>query len=252
MRASSEARVGEWELIRVITIRHRAWLASRLPPGLSRWRRRLRGRCRGSGRRAQVRPGGFRPQPLGMVARRDQEQRGSVRADAVQGEQAGRAHGWSARGDDELIQSRELAVRRKLSAPPSSRSAIRVASPSSIAGPGPRRRQLADQGGDRVPGEPRAQVIGPVTVRDLRLVDGLGPLGAGAALGDHQRTDRLQAPSRPLGAPRARRDWAARAALSRIQRIGLALPAAVLAVRTGPPPRSRMPAALTWRARPAP
>src|SRR5664279_2067842 len=33
-----QTRVAGCELIRVITIRHRAWLACRSPPGLSRWR----------------------------------------------------------------------------------------------------------------------------------------------------------------------------------------------------------------------
>ena len=70
------------------------------------------------------------------------------------------------RGDDELIQSRELAV-EELSAPPQLPQRDPGGIADSIAGPGPQRRQLADQGGDRVPGEPRAQVIGPVTIRDL-------------------------------------------------------------------------------------
>ena len=69
-------------------------------------------------------------------------------------------------GDDELIQSRELAV-EELSAPPQLPQRDPGGIADSIAGPGPQRRQLADQGGDRVPGEPRAQVIGPVTIRDL-------------------------------------------------------------------------------------
>ncbi len=34
LRRATQARAGGWELIRVITIRHRAWLAWRSPPGL--------------------------------------------------------------------------------------------------------------------------------------------------------------------------------------------------------------------------
>ena len=65
-----------------------------------------------------------RAQPCGMVPGGDQQQGGGVGADAVQGEQARSAGGHE--GDDELIQAPELAV-EELSAPPSSRSAIRVA-----------------------------------------------------------------------------------------------------------------------------
>ena len=45
------------------------------------------GRDRGGG--AQVGPGGFGAKPFGVVPGGDQEQRGGVRADAVQGDQAG-------------------------------------------------------------------------------------------------------------------------------------------------------------------
>ena len=50
-----------------------------------------------------------------VVARRDEQQGGGIRADAVQGEQAGSAGGHQ--GDDERIQARELAV-EELRAPP--------------------------------------------------------------------------------------------------------------------------------------
>ena len=81
-----------------------------------------------------------------------------------------------------------------------------------------------------MPGEPGPQVIGPGHDQGPGLVDGLDPLGAGAALGDHQRPDRLHLPvppfrpaARPAGLRRARR-------ADRIQRIGLTRPAPVLPV----------------------
>ena len=60
-----------------------------------------------------------------MVARRDQQQRGGVRADAVQGEQA-RGTGGDVR-DDELICRRSSWLSRNSARRPSSRSAMRVA-----------------------------------------------------------------------------------------------------------------------------
>jgi len=46
---------------------------------------------RGGG--VQVRPGGLRAQPSGVISGGDEEQAGSVGADAVEGEQAGSAGG---------------------------------------------------------------------------------------------------------------------------------------------------------------
>jgi hypothetical protein len=64
------------------------------------------GRDRGGG--AQVRPGGFGSEPFGVVPGGDQEQRGGVRADAVQGDQAGGVPGNQ--GHDERIEADDLAV----------------------------------------------------------------------------------------------------------------------------------------------
>ena len=145
-------------------------------------------RCLERGDRAQVRPGGLAAQPLGVVPGRDQEQGGGVGADPVQGEQA-----WGTSGDergDELVEALELPV-EELGAPSqlAQRDASGVA--DDVAGPGPQRRQAADQGSGRVPGEPGAQVIGPGQDQGPGLVDRLDPLGAGAAPVDHQRPDRL-------------------------------------------------------------
>jgi hypothetical protein len=59
-----------------------------------------------------------------VIASGDQEQRGGVRADPVQGEQAGGAGGDQ--GNDELVEALELAA-GNWARRPSSRSAIRVA-----------------------------------------------------------------------------------------------------------------------------
>jgi hypothetical protein len=59
------------------------------------------------------------------------------------------------------------------------------------AGAGPQRCGLGHQGDYGVAGEPGPQVVGPGHDQGPGLVDGLGPLGAGAALGDHERADRL-------------------------------------------------------------
>src|ERR1035441_8798629 len=55
-----------------------------------------------------MRPGGLGAEPLGVVPGGDQEQRGGVRADAVQGHQAGGVPGDQ--GHDERIEADDLAV----------------------------------------------------------------------------------------------------------------------------------------------
>src|SRR5215470_19563946 len=103
VRRATWARVGGWELIGVITICRRAWLAWRSPWGLGPVASVLAG---GGGDRrggAQVRPGSLRPQPPGVVPGRDQQHGGGVRADAVEGEQAGGAGGHQR--DDQLVQA---------------------------------------------------------------------------------------------------------------------------------------------------
>src|SRR3984885_11432890 len=91
-----------------MTIRHRAWLASRVaaavepvPAGLPRG-------CGDRGDGAHVRPGGLAAQPLRAVPGRDEQQRGGIRADAVEAEQAGRAYGDQR--DDEVIQAADLSI----------------------------------------------------------------------------------------------------------------------------------------------
>src|ERR1035441_3903379 len=108
LRRSTEARVGGCELIRVITIRHRAWLAERSPPGLSRWRvtfpddagmGAVAHRCAQAG--SERSRSGWSPAAMSKQCR-------GVRADPVEGKQAGGVRGHE--GDDELVEAGELLI----------------------------------------------------------------------------------------------------------------------------------------------
>jgi hypothetical protein len=81
-----------------------------------------------------------------------------------------------------------------------------------------------------VPGEPGADVIGPGQDQGPGLVDGLGAFAGSAALGDHQRADRLDRAVPALGRAVGPAGLRGPRGADRVQRIGLALPAAVLAV----------------------
>ncbi len=148
-------------------------------------------------------------------------------ADPVQGQKA-----WGAGGDegsDELIEALELAV-EELGAPPQLAHRDAGGVTGYIAGAGPQRRDPGHQGGRGVPGEPGPQVVGPGQDQGPGLVDRPGAFSYGAPPGDHQRPDRLHGAVPALGraAGPARLGGPGRA--DRIQRVGLALPAPVLAV----------------------
>ena len=83
-----------------------------------------------------------------------------------------------------------------------------------------------------MPGEPGPQVVGPGQDQCPGLVDRLDPLGAGAALGDHQRPDRLDRAVPALGRAAGPAGLGGPGGTDGIQRIGLALPATVLTVGT--------------------
>jgi hypothetical protein len=91
-----------------------------------------------------------------VVPGRDQQQRCGVRADAVQGEQAGRAGGDGR--DDEIIQPVELGV-EELHAPAQLPQCDPDRVFGGVTGAGPQRRDGLGQRGGRVPGEPGPQVI---------------------------------------------------------------------------------------------
>ncbi len=82
-----------------------------------------------------------------------------------------------------------------------------------------------------MPGEPGAQVIRPGQDQRPGLVDRLGPLGAGAALGDHHRADRLNSPVPAFRRAAGTAGLRGPGGIHRIQGIGFALPA-VLPVGT--------------------
>ncbi len=123
-----------------------------------------------------------------MISRGDEQQRRGVRANPVEGEQAGGAGGHE--GNDELVEVLELAV-QEFRAPSQfpQRDAGGVA--HDVTGAGPQRRQPGHQRSRGVPGEAGPQIIGPGQDQRPGLVDRLGALTGGAALGDHQRPDRL-------------------------------------------------------------
>ena len=172
-----------------------------------------------------------------MVPGRDQQQRGGVGTGAVQRQQA-RGPGGHQR-DDQLIEVGDLRVGEPgAAAQLPQRDAGGVA--GHVPGPGPQRRQFADQLGGGVPGEPGPQLIRPVTIsvrawlmawvrsaRALRLatisariatrraVPALGRAGRPAGLRGPRRADRIQRirlalavtvpPVRPPGKVRGRR-----------------------------------------------
>jgi len=96
-RRPAWARAGGCELSRVITIRHRAWLAPRPPPGPGRWRVTFPGRCGDRGSGAQVRPGGLGAEPPGVVPGGDEQQRRGARGRCRNG-RAGPGRGRSRGG----------------------------------------------------------------------------------------------------------------------------------------------------------
>ena len=171
----------------------------------------LAGGCRDRGGCAQVRPGGLGAEPFRVISGGDQEQRGGAGADAVQGEQAGCA--GCHEGNDELVQALKLVI-EELSAPPwlPQRDPGGVA--GDVAGAGPQRRQAGDQADGRVLGEADPQVIGPGQDQGPGLAVRLGRSARALRLATISARIASTAPSRPFGAPRARPDCAARAALT--------------------------------------
>ncbi len=105
---------------------------------------------------AQVRPGGLGAEPLMVIPGGDREQRGGVRADAVEGEQAGGA--GSDEGDDQLVQALELAI-GELGAPAQFAHRDPDGVAGDVAGAGPQRRQFSDQVRGVMLGEPGPQVL---------------------------------------------------------------------------------------------
>jgi hypothetical protein len=131
-----------------------------------------------------------------MVSRRDEQQRRGIRADPVEGEQAGGAGGDQ--GDDELAGALELAV-QEYRAPSqlAQRDPGRVT--GDVAGPRPQRRDRGHQGRRGVLGEPGPQVVGASHDQGPGLAVRPGAFSRGAAPVGHQRADRLHGAIAALG-----------------------------------------------------
>ena len=186
----------------------------------------LAGGGRDRGGAAQVRPGGFAAQPFGVVPGGDQS------SAAVSVPTPCRASSPGAcpvtRGTMSASRQSSWPSRNSRAAPArAARSGCR--SRRRAAGPGPQRRQLGDQVSGRVRGEPGAQVFG-AGHDQARAWLMAWVRSARAALATISARIASTAPSRPFDAPRALPDWPPVRA-DRVQRVGFALPAAVLPVR---------------------
>lgn len=215
-------------------MRHRAWLAWRSPPGLSRYRPVV-GLAR-SGRdgagAAEMRPGCFGAQPVGMIAGRDDQDGGDVRAGSVHLEQA--------RGlllDERKQQPVEVfdlgGQVLGSSAELSQGDAGGIT--DDVTGAGPKDGQLGDEIVGAAMLESGAQIVGASNDKGSGLVDGPGPLASSGSFGHHQRPYRLDrsvpAARRTLGL--ARQGGSGRA--HSVEGVGLARPE-VPGGQSGPPP----------------
>jgi len=162
-----------------------------------------------------------------MVAGGYEQQRRGVGADPVEGEQPRGVVGDE--GDEQLADAVDL-VGEKLgaSAQLAQRDAGGVA--DGVARARTQRGCLGHQRGTRVPCEPGPDIVRSGANRGSGLVDRLGSLAAGAALGDHERADRLHHAVATLGctAGSARLGCSGRA--DRVERIGLALTPTILTI----------------------
>ena len=169
------------------------------------------------------------------------------RADAVQGEQAGGAGGDQR--DDELVEALELAVEELARAGPAR---------AARCGWRSRRRRRAGAAATpaRRPGQPAVCLAnrarrssGPVRIRALAWLIVWVRSPRALRLATISARIASTAPSRPFGAPRARPDCAARAALTASS--GSDLPCRRRSCRSErSTSTTRTPAAAMWRARP--
>ena len=180
LRRSAWARAGGCEPSRVITIRHRAWLASRPPPGPGRWRVTFpddAGIGAAAHRCAQAASersrSGWSPAAMSSSA-------AVPGADAVTGEQARGVAGHE--GDDELAGAAGLAA-GELGAPAEfpQRDAGGVA--GDVTGTGTQSGGLGGERGHGVPGEPGPRVRWPGQDQGPGPAVRLGPPGAGGPPG---------------------------------------------------------------------
>ncbi len=197
---------------------------------------------------AQVRPGGLGAEPLGVIPGRDEQEGRGVGTDPVEGQKPGSVRGD--KRDDELIEARQLGI-KELGAPAQLAQREPGGVADGAAGAGPQRGQAGDQGSGGVAGKAGAQVIGPVKTRDRAWLIVWVRSERALRLATISARIASTAPSRPFGAPRARPDWAARAALTASR--GSDLPWRRRSWRSDrSTSTTRMPAAVTCRDKPAP
>jgi hypothetical protein len=135
-----------------------------------------------------VRPAGLAAQSPGVVSRRDEQQRRGVGPDPVAAGEPGGTGGDQ--GDDELAGALELAAGEH-GAPSQLAQRDPGGITGDVTGAGPQRRDPGHQGSRGVLGESGPQIIGPGQEQGPGLFDRPGAFSCGAALGDHQRADRL-------------------------------------------------------------
>ena len=218
------------ELMRVNTIRHRAWLAWRLPPRLSRWRVGLAGRGVDRGDPAEVGEGGLGGDPLGVVAGGDEQQGGGVGADTVEGEQARR--GRADEVGELVVEAGAVGVDVEHPAAEGLHGQLGGVHDGVAVGVRAQRGGGLGEGADGDATEPFPQLIGGAEAEMAELVEALDAGVAPGAEGDQQHPDRLHVAVGGLG----HRPWpghcsAARAASTASIAVGLAVAAAGLTVR---------------------
>src|ERR1019366_2369372 len=174
--------------MRVNTIRHRAWLAWRLPPGLRRWRTVLPDDAGIGAAAHQCAQAGLLAHPPGWAPTPDGKKPSCGGAAPREGEKAGSVRGHE--GNDELVEAFELGV-EELSAPSQLAQRDTGGIADGAARTGTQGRQLGHHGYHGGPGKAGSQVIWAGHDQGPGPVDRLGAFSCGAAPGDHQRTDRL-------------------------------------------------------------
>ena len=176
-----------------------------------------------------MRPGRFAAQPLGMVAGGDQQDGGDIRADAVDAQQAGGLQCDQRRED--VVEAVDLLGEILRSAAQLAQARPGWRSQRSRRA-GSQRGQLGDQGVGGVPAKRARRSSGPVRTRARIWLIARVRSPRAERLATINARMASTVPSRPLGAPLALPDWAARAALTASR--GSDLPGRRRSCRSGP------------------
>lgn len=150
-----------------------------------------------------------------------------VRADTEEGEQTRGVQGDE--GDDELVKAVDL-IGEELG----SSCQLAQGDPGGVAddltGTGTQRRQLGDQADGGMLDETGPDVVWASNHKGSGLVDRLGALASGAALGDHQGTDRFHGAVPALGGSSCPARQGSSGCAHRVEGIGLAGSATFLTI----------------------